>query len=74
VTPNWQHQPLSQQAWRDQCLASSHVRPGDTLSFSEPDHLGVITCFIAGTSVYLGTYFTRGDKGNVLAGTGWNHT
>jgi hypothetical protein len=32
------------------------------------------TAWIEGTSVFLGAYFTKGNKNDgILDGTGWNH-
>jgi hypothetical protein len=58
--------------WKDKCQASFHVRDSDELTFTEPTRDGVIRCWIKGTSVFLGAYFTKDGQG-VKAGTGWLH-
>lgn len=74
----WRYKPITLEQWKVNCLASSHVRLGDELSFGEGQGQGqgqgVITCYIKNTSVYLGAYFINGDKYfGTLPGTGWNH-
>jgi hypothetical protein len=68
----WRQMPISIEQWKANCAASSHVRAHETLSFNERQD--VVTCFIEGTSIFLGSYFIKGDaNANILPGTGWNH-
>lgn len=68
----WRKQPITIEQWKANCAASSHVRANETLSFNERQ--GVVSCWIDGTSVFLGSYFIKGDvNGGILDNTGWNH-
>lgn len=75
-TPNshaWRKEPITLEAWKVNCQASSHVRTHETLTFTDGGH-GVITCWIAGSNVFLGSYFTEGcPSDGILPNTGWNH-
>jgi hypothetical protein len=70
----WRNEPLTLEQWKANCQASSHVRPGDTLTFNTSDPGPVTACWIEGTSVHLGAYWHHGSpRDGILPGTGWNH-
>jgi hypothetical protein len=69
----WSKIPIGIDAWKANCLASSHVREGDTLHFNT-DAYNVVSAWIDGTSVCLGYFFIDGDeRSKIVSGAGWNH-
>lgn len=69
---NWRTTPLTIEQWKEDCRNSWHVRKNDVVVFSESDNRGVVNCFIEGTSVMLGSYFTT-KQFEMEANRGWNH-
>ena len=68
----WRDEELTIEQWKANCAASSHVRPGEVLSFHE-DSRGVVSCWIKDTSVSLGCYFIKGSGTEIKPSRGWNH-
>jgi len=68
----WRKESIGLEAWQAKCRASSHVRPGDVVSFTVG--VGVINCVIKDTAVFLGAYFANAsERDGIVAGAGWCH-
>lgn len=68
----WRKESIGRGQWEANCSASSHLRPGDTVSFHESRN--TVSAWISGTSVMLGAFFIGADeRDGIVAGAGWCH-